>query len=188
LHDILFQVFDRIYVIYLIYYVLQLRESLERGHANETHCYSSLQTNYIQVREENLHLVNANDKLNTDLRDLQSNLRSTKTRLHALKTANDELESHIQDREGQIRAMDMEMSRLMSRNTVITKLLILLCISILVKSIVCYFYMQEIMTFVHSLLNMITFSAFTSYQLLQGIHLPFVVGQCLNAVVLCMLL
>lgn len=63
--------------------------------------------------------MNANDKLNTDLRDLQSNLRSTKTRLHALKTANDELESHIQDREGQIRAMDMEMTRLMSRNTVI---------------------------------------------------------------------
>lgn len=98
--------------------MFQLRASLERDKANESHCYSALQANYIQAKEEYIRVASANDKLNADIRELQTTLRSTKSRLHALKSTKEELESHLQDREGQIRAMEMEMSRLMSRNTV----------------------------------------------------------------------
>lgn len=96
----------------------QIRTSLERDRASETQCYSTLQSNYVKVREENLHLSNTNDKLSGELRQLQSELRANKTRLQSAKTTKDELQSHVQDRDGQIRAMEMEMSRLMSRNKV----------------------------------------------------------------------
>jgi len=69
-------------------------------------------------REQNLQLANTNDKLATEYRDLQADVRVTKCRLHEAKAAKEQLETQLHDRDSQIRCMEMELSRLMARSSV----------------------------------------------------------------------
>ena len=91
---------------------------MEHDKANETQYYSSLKADYIRIREQNLQLANTNDKISTEYRDLQADVRVAKTRLHELKSAKEQLENQLHDRDGQIRCMEMELSRLMARCSV----------------------------------------------------------------------
>ena len=97
---------------------VQVRATLEHDKANETQYYASLKADYIQIREQNLQLVNANDKLATEYRDLQADMRVAKSRLHELKSAKEHLENQLHDRDSEIRCMEMELSRLMARCSV----------------------------------------------------------------------
>jgi len=91
---------------------------LEHDKANESQYYASLKADYIHSREQNLQLANTNDKLATECRDLQADMRIAKSRLHELKAAREQLENQLHDRDSQIRCMEMELSRLMARSSV----------------------------------------------------------------------
>jgi len=69
-------------------------------------------------QEQNLQLANTNDKLATEYRDLQADMRIAKSRLHELKTVKEQLETQLRDRDSEIRCMEMELSRLMARSSV----------------------------------------------------------------------
>jgi len=105
----------------------QVRAALEHDKANETQYYASLKADYIHIREQNLQLTNANDKLSTEYRDLQADMRVAKTRLHELKSAKEQLENQVHDRDGEIRCMEMELSRSMARCSVCIRF----CVSVL---------------------------------------------------------
>ena len=107
---------------------------MERDKANENQYYASLKADYIQIREQNLQLTNENDKLATEYRDLQADIRVAKSRLHEFKSTKEHLEVQLHDRDGEIRCMEMELSRLMARCSVC----ILFCMVGYVTSFISY--------------------------------------------------